>query len=221
MDILGILGQLVSGIFSKGSEPMASVTIPLDSTPAPTPAQPVIDWTSPDCKVTEHFTVADACMLHSWNRLAIETDGCNDAMKAKLIILCSKMEEIRTFLGCPINVHCMFRSQQYNQEVVKAIPNDVHAQGLACDFDSNGSMTIDEVHAKLEPVLEQLGIRMEKNTATWVHIDWFDIFKRVVTQVSTFKYGFWKRRSLHYYFYLIINLSLRKMVNQVKICAKA
>ena len=173
MDIFGQIIQLVTGIFSKGSTPMVSVTIPLD-TPASisAPAQPApIDWTSPDCKVTEHFTVADACMLHSWNRLANDMDGFNDAAKEKIKTLCQKMEEIRTFLGCPIAVHCMFRSQQYNQEVVKAIPNDVHAQSLACDFDCNGHLTIEEVHAKLEPVLESMGIRMERNTATWVHID--------------------------------------------------
>lgn len=173
MDIFGQIVQLVTGIFSKGSEPMVSVSIPLD-TPAPSsaPAQPApIDWTSPDAPVTEHFTVSDACMLHSWNRLANEMDGFNEAAKVKIVALCQKMEEVRTVLGCPVAVHCMFRSQQYNQEIVKAIPNDVHAQSFACDFDCNGHMTIDEVHAKLEPVLEQMGIRMERNTPTWVHID--------------------------------------------------
>jgi hypothetical protein len=162
--------QFVVGFFSKGSVPV--VTIPID--PAPeniNPSPQGVDWMSPDCHITEHFTVSDACMLHGWNRLANEADGLNDAMKAKLVVLCQKMEEIRTFLGCSMTVHCMFRSQQYNQEVVKAIPNDVHAQGLACDFDCNQAMTIDELHAKLEPVLEQYGIRMERNTPTWCHLD--------------------------------------------------
>jgi hypothetical protein len=81
------------------------------------------------------------------------------------------MEEIRTILGCAINVHCMFRSQDYNSQVVKAIPDDVHAQFLACDFDTNGNHTIDEIHAILEPHLESLGIRMERNTPGWCHID--------------------------------------------------
>jgi hypothetical protein len=168
-NLFGQIIQAVIGIFSKG-EPAASVQIQLDPV-VPSPAPTVIDWTSPDCHITEHFTVSDACMLHSWNRLANEMDGFNDQMKTKLVTLCQKMEEIRTFLGCSINVHCMFRSQQYNQQVVKAIPNDVHAQGFACDFDCNSTMTIDQVHAKLEPVLEKFGIRMERNTATWVHID--------------------------------------------------
>jgi hypothetical protein len=176
MDILSQILQFITGLFSKGQEPMVEVTIPVpESAPAPAPAPTdkpsEIDWNSPDCKVTPHFTVADACMLHSWNRLANEMDGFTPQMKQNMIVLCQKMEEIRSFLGCSMSVHCMFRSQDYNAKVVKAIPNDVHAQGLACDFDCNGSMTIDEVHSKLEPVLEQLGVRMERNTPTWVHLD--------------------------------------------------
>jgi len=164
MNIIGLLLQIISGFLSKPSTPVAVAN------PTPQP-KPTIDWSSPSNRVTEHFTVADACMLHSWNRLANSDDGFDDAAKVKIANLCSKMEEIRAFLGCPIDVHCMFRSQKYNQEVVKAIPNDVHAQSLACDFDCNGHFTIDEVHAKLEPVLESMGIRMERNTPTWIHID--------------------------------------------------
>jgi hypothetical protein len=130
-----------------------------------------IDWTDPLAPITTHFLVGDAITLHAWNRLANESDGLTDDGKAALITLCQKMEEIRTFLGCPLNVHCMFRSQDYNSQVVKAIPNDVHAQFLAADFDASPHMTIDEIHAKLEPVLEQYGVRMEQNTPSWVHID--------------------------------------------------
>lgn len=171
-NLLNQIIQLFSAFFSKGQEPVVSMTVPLDK-PAPVVevTKPEIDWMSPDCKITEHFTVGDACTLHSWNRLANETDGFNDQMKSNMVVLCQKMEEIRAFLGCPMSVHCMFRSQDYNAKVVKAIPNDVHAQGLAIDFDCNSTMTINELHAKLEPVLEQYGLRMEKNTATWCHLD--------------------------------------------------
>lgn len=130
-----------------------------------------IDWTNASCNITDHFTVGDAITLHSWNRLANDQDGLDDDGKNKLVILCQKMEEIRTLLNCPINVHCMFRSQDYNAQVVKAIPNDVHAQFLACDFDCGEKYTIDEVHALLLPKLEELGIRMEQNTPTWIHAD--------------------------------------------------
>lgn len=166
MDLLKQFVQILIGILSKNQKPLSQVI----NMPA-RPAAPVIDWSNPKCPVTEHFTVADACMLHSWNRLANEADGFDNAAKEKIIAVCKKMEEIRAFLGCPITVHCMFRSQKYNQEIVKAIPNDVHAQSLACDFDCNGHLTIAEVHSKLESVLEKMGIRMERDTDTWVHVD--------------------------------------------------
>jgi Peptidase M15 len=130
-----------------------------------------IDWTDSSANVTDHFTVGDCLTLHSWNRLANESDGLNDDGKDRLVALCQKMEQIRTLLNCPINVHCMFRSQDYNSKIVGAIPDDVHAQFLACDFDASPNKTISEIQSILEPVLEQYGIRMERNTPTWVHID--------------------------------------------------
>ena len=130
----------------------------------------MIDWTNPNEKVTEHFTVRDCLMLHNWNRLATADDGADFD---KLTILCQKMEEVREILGCPVNVHCMFRSAEYNieQKILLPTGKDVHALNLACDFDCNATMSIDEVKAKLEPVLGQLGIRMERGTTTWCHVD--------------------------------------------------
>ena len=36
-----------------------------------------IDWTDENAQVTEHFSVRDALLLHSWNRLATEDDGAD------------------------------------------------------------------------------------------------------------------------------------------------
>ena len=127
-----------------------------------------MDWTNPEEQVTEHFKVKDALMLHSWNRLGNQVDGADFD---KLLALCQKLEEVRALLGCPMNVHCMFRSQAYNQsQGIKPLA-DVHSMSIACDFDCNQSMTIDEVKNALEPQLERLGIRMEFGTTTWVHVD--------------------------------------------------
>jgi len=166
---LSILANVVAGIFSKGADPTVGVTIPLDSPAADPTSQ--IDWTDSMCQITPRFTVGDACTLHAWNRLATEDDGLTTQVKANLVALCQKMEEITDFLGCSMNIHCMFRSQAYNQQVVKTIPADVHSFGMAIDFDCNDTISIDELHAKLEPVLEQYNIRMERNTATWCHLD--------------------------------------------------
>jgi Peptidase M15 len=127
-----------------------------------------MDWTNAAEQVTEHFTVKDCLFLHSWNRLATADDGVDFD---KLLTLCQKLEEIRSALGCAMNVHCMFRSQEYNaaQDIKPAA--DVHSMCLAADFDCNHTMSIADVQAKLEPLLEDLGIRMERNTETWIHID--------------------------------------------------
>jgi hypothetical protein len=168
------LGKLLLSFLvnkEQGKEEI-SVSIPIGEIgPVEAPKAPEIDWTHPTGNLTLHFLVGDAITLHSWNRLANESDGLTDEGKARLIVLCQKMEEVRAYLGCGMNVHCMFRSQEYNKEVVKAIPNDVHAQFLAVDFDCGPHMTIQEVQFKMEPVLEKFGIRMERHTDTWVHLD--------------------------------------------------
>jgi uncharacterized protein YcbK (DUF882 family) len=182
MDFLKTALYFLVNLIGKKPEPVLEVSIPLDSEPKEQKkdlegpkmgALPItaIDWTNPQYAITNHFNVSDAITLHSWSRLANETDGLNDEIKTNMVLLCNKMEQIREFLGCPINVHCIYRSPKYNTEVVKAIPNEVHSFGQAIDFDCNGHYTIDELHSKLEPVLEKYGLRMEKNTASWVHLD--------------------------------------------------
>lgn len=126
-----------------------------------------IDWSDPDCLITPHFKVSEALTLHNWNRLATKDDGF---VPQDMIETCEMMEKVRDFLGCAINVHCMFRSPDYNLEI-GAPKYDVHALSCACDFDCDPAMTCDEVKAKLEPELESLSIRMERGTSNWVHVD--------------------------------------------------
>jgi hypothetical protein len=130
----------------------------------------VVDWTNPDHQVTPHFTVSDALMLHNWNRLATVADGAD---YTKLTTLCQMLETVRTALNCPMNVHCCFRSPAYNleQNILPPTGMDVHAMNLACDFDCNDTMSIQAVKDLLEPQLDDLGIRMEKGTTTWIHVD--------------------------------------------------
>lgn len=131
----------------------------------------MIDWTDVTCQVTEHFSVGECLTLHEWNRLANEQDGVTDEVKANIVSLCQIMEQIRGILDCLINTHCIFRSVQYNEQVLHSLPNDVHALGMAIDFDCGDAHTIQEVKDILEPLLEQYGIRMERGTSTWIHLD--------------------------------------------------
>jgi uncharacterized protein YcbK (DUF882 family) len=126
----------------------------------------MINWKDPEDQITDHFKVKDALMLRHWGRLATEQDGADFN---KLLHLFQIMEQVRGYLGCPINVHCGFRSVEYNKsQGIK--PADVHSMNLAVDFDTSPHMTIEETKAKLEPVLESMGLRMEKGTTTWVHL---------------------------------------------------
>lgn len=129
-----------------------------------------MDWTNPTDHVTDHFTVKDCLFLHNWNRLATQDDGADFD---KLLVLCQKLEEIRALLNCPMNVHCTFRSPEYNKEQSILLPTgmDVHAMNLACDFDCGPQLSIQQTKDLLQPQLDTLGIRMEFGTTTWVHID--------------------------------------------------
>jgi uncharacterized protein YcbK (DUF882 family) len=100
-----------------------------------------------------------------------EMDGFTPQVQDNLIALCQKMEQVRTILIVPINVHCGFRSQEYNKEVLKSLPADVHSFGQAIDFDCLPHLTIDQTKQLLLPHLDKLGIRLEKGTSTWVHLD--------------------------------------------------
>lgn len=170
MDFLKILAGFLFNLLGKDPKAMVGISIPLDPPKEPDTV-PTIDWTDDVCHITDHFTVGDCLTLHAWNRLATDADGLTDQIKENMKTLCQIIEKVREVLGCPINVHCIFRSQEYNEKVVGAIPADVHSMGMAIDFDCNGHHTIDEIHTILEPLLESLGLRMERNTKTWVHLD--------------------------------------------------
>ena len=136
-----------------------------------------IDWTNPAEKITPHFTVKDALWLPTWGRLANESDGLDDTIKANLIQTCEIMERIRVILGVPINVNCMYRPKNYNAIIPGAAAHSAHVEGLACDYEANLGMgdlvaNCNEARKILLPCLEQFQIRMEnKPDGNWVHND--------------------------------------------------
>lgn len=130
------------------------------------------DWTNLLDQVSTYFKVREALFLPSWGRMATASDGLNDEIEANLQALCTKLDVIRDFLACPMNVHCMYRPGPYSVQV-GGTATDVHTKGMAVDFDCNSDMTCDQVKELLLPMLEQWGVRMENNGAGagWVHID--------------------------------------------------
>ena len=142
---------------------------PVQAAPAPAPLAPpemnTLDWTNPECMVSKYFSVNNCLLLHNWNRLATPEDGFDPN---QLMTLCVKLDQVREILGFPLNIHCMFRSKQYNIEQSILLPTgaDVHSMSLAVDFDCGPNLTIDQVKDILRPQLEELGIRMEFGTTT-------------------------------------------------------
>lgn len=134
----------------------------------------IINWSDPNQKISEHFTVKDCLMLHNWNRLATSADGADFQ---KLTILCEKMEQIRNILQCPINVHCAFRSVEYNNSQGIKPSADVHSFSQAMDWDANSKYTTDQIKEILKPYLDSLEIRMENNgpNAGWIHTDFHSV----------------------------------------------
>ena len=129
-----------------------------------------IDWTNPSVKVSSHFSVRECLWLPSWGRMANESDGLNDEVKNNLIELCAKMDIVREFLGVSINIHVTYRPEAYNKQIGGA-SHSKHFIGSAMDWDASG-MNCDDVRARLEPMLEQLDMRMEKLPQSgWVHLD--------------------------------------------------
>lgn len=131
-----------------------------------------VDWDDPTSQVSKYFTVHDCLYLPTWKRMATEDDGATQAVKDNLIQLCMKMDILRDLFGCAINVHCTYRPPEYSV-AVGGSEHDVHTVGEAMDFDCNPNMDIETIRDKIlnENKLEELNIRMEKGTTSWIHID--------------------------------------------------
>ncbi len=85
-------------------------------------------------------------------------------------------DPIRSLFGKPIQIHSWLRPTKYN-ELIKGSPISQHVMGKAIDF-SIYTMTIDEIHAVLEPRLETSGWRMERPDGQQrVHVDWATVPK--------------------------------------------
>lgn len=131
-----------------------------------------IDWTDPNCMVSDHFSVKDCLWLGRLNRLATELDGLTREIKDRLIETCEMAENIRSVLDRPLRVTSMYRPPEYSVSVGGS-SHDVHTRGIAIDFFPI-SLDIEEAKTKLRPHLAALGIRMERGTDVWIHIDSHD-----------------------------------------------
>lgn len=137
-----------------------------------------IDWTNPTDKISNHFTVKEACWLPSWSVM----HSPSEAEKANILSIARIMDTVRELVGKPISVHCWIRpvsvncpgSQHhggnYNAAIGSVAMHSAHIIGKAVDWDCGENC--DTTRAMLEPKLQLLGLRMEKMPGgPWVHLD--------------------------------------------------
>lgn len=168
---MNIMQAILDFILSLITPPKAEAAEPAKCEVPSLAPTPEINWTDSTRKLSRHFTVGEAITLHSWNRLATEEDGLTADVKVELVKLCGIMDEIRDIIGFPMNVHCMFRSVKYNEEVLHSLPKDVHSRGCAIDFDCGPHLTIEQTKAIVRPLLEKYKLRLEGGTTSWLHMD--------------------------------------------------
>lgn len=140
-----------------------------------------VDWSNPESMISQHFSVHEALYLPSIARQANEADGLNDSVKSEIIRLAGLVDIVCNRLEIKAVVHCWYRPRGYNKDVGGA-NNSAHlSEGpwSAIDFsahvpecESRGE-SCDLLRAKILPMLDELGLRMEKNgkDAPWIHLD--------------------------------------------------
>lgn len=140
-----------------------------------------INWSSPSCPMTPHFTVKDALWLRDWNRLATEADGLTPEIKSNIVKTAGWMEKVREIVGKPIFVKSWWRSKAYNRAMKP--PGALFSQHMVgnavdwwTDADGDGDKDgadCDELKKLLFPHLVTLNLRMENNGqgARWIHLD--------------------------------------------------
>ena len=138
----------------------------------------MINWGDPSCPVSKYFTVKDMTWLPSWSCYHNPT---NDE-RVNLMNLALKMDLVREILNKPIHTHVTIRpisvncpgsphhGGNYNAAIGSTALKSAHISGLAMDFDVGENC--DQTRATLEPHLEKLGMRLERNPgSSWVHLD--------------------------------------------------
>lgn len=135
----------------------------------------MIDWKNPKAKISNHFTVEEACWLPKWSAL----HNPSEAEKANILKMAAVMDKVRDLLGKPISVHCWIRpvlnclgnpynGQDYNVATDGAL-HSAHRDGRAVDWDCGEDCNV--TRSTLLSHLEALGLRMEDHNGPWVHLD--------------------------------------------------
>lgn len=137
-----------------------------------------VDWSDPKSKISKYFTVGEALYIPQWKCYHIPSEE----EKANILRHAQNMDKAHDALGAACVVHCWIRPKVLNCPTSPNHGGDYnalcggakasrHIFGDATDYHSVG-MSCDDARARLEPRLEEFGMRMEKAPGTnWVHND--------------------------------------------------
>jgi hypothetical protein len=125
---------------------------------------PNLDDIIPGCV---NFRWREALLLPKWSMFVYPTL----TVYQNIIKTARILDIVHNMFGHPVNVHCFWRPQVYNDAIGGAHLSS-HIEGKACDF-SVFTVDCDSVRAKLIPQMDRLDIRIEDRPGSnWVHLDW-------------------------------------------------
>lgn len=137
-----------------------------------------VDWSNPKSKISKYFSVGEALYIPKWDCYHEPSED----EKSAILTHAANMDKVRDELGVACRVHCWIRptslncpSSSHHGEDYNATCGGAkasrHIFGDATDYDPIG-LSCDAGREKLEPKLEEFGLRMEKAPGTnWIHND--------------------------------------------------
>lgn len=135
-----------------------------------------VDWSAAACPVSQHFSVRECLWLPTWKRLAVESDFNDPAMPwvtvcSNLYAFMQRMDVVRDWLGCAINVHVTARPPAYNL-LIGGAKGSAHKEGKAVDWSPAEGPCVDTI-ARILGLLEAWDMRCENNGPfpSWIHLD--------------------------------------------------
>lgn len=122
-----------------------------------------IDWSNPNCRISEYFTVLEATKGDP-----DRTPKVGSQQEKNILALASELDKLRKAYGHPIGVTSWYRPSAIN-EAVGGVPDSQHIEGLAADVYPLAGMDVDDFQAWCQQVwFGRLGRGVKKG---FVHLD--------------------------------------------------
>jgi|CXWL01.1.fsa_nt_gi hypothetical protein len=143
--------KLLTGKSEEGYIPQKTPVVGSHAMPAaPTAQDPALPRA--DVDLSPHFGLFE---LTKTNNAALQSKNrfLTDAQLKKARELAALMEQIRTIMGCAIDVHSGYRCPDLNAATAKAATKSQHMLFEACDWSPAGPDTVESIEAAFQKVL--------------------------------------------------------------------